>query len=179
MPETDHALWVEGALETYEKPLLRYALRWCRGDVERARDAVQDTFLRLCRQPRQRVEGHLAQWLYTVCRNRAIELLRKEARMDPLSDTDLATRPSGGADPAGQADHGDRQAALARLLADLPERQQELIRLKFQEDLSYKEISSIMALSVSNVGFLLHTSLQTLRRRLRELEAPSPEGRPS
>ena len=179
MPESDHALWVEGALATYEKPLLRYALRWCRGDVERARDAVQDTFLRLCQQPRQRVEGHLAQWLYTVCRNRAIELLRKEARMEPLSDIDLATRPAGGADPSGQADHGDRQEAVTRLLAELPERQQELLRLKFQEDLSYKEISEIMALSVSNVGFLLHTSLQTLRRRLRELESLIPEGKPS
>ncbi len=171
MPERDHAQWVERALETYERPLLRYALRWCRGDLDRARDAVQDTFLRLCRQPRERVEGYLAQWLFTVCRNRAIELLRKEGRMEPLSDVDLAVRPAADPDPASQSERCDRLQAVAHLLTELPERQQELIRLKFQEDLSYKEISAITALSVSNVGFLLHTGIQTLRRRVRELEA--------
>jgi len=171
MPQPDHAQWVESALETYERPLLRYALRWCRGDLDRARDAVQDTFMRLCRQPRERVESYLAQWLFTVCRNRAIELLRKEGRMEPLSDTDLAVRPAADPDPADCSERHDRLQAVAHLLAELPERQQELIRLKFQEDLSYKEISAITALSVSNVGFLLHTGIQTLRRRLRELEA--------
>lgn len=171
MPGNDRAHWVESALETYERPLLRYALRLCRGDLDRARDVVQDTFLRLCNQPRERVEDHLAQWLYTVCRNRIIELLRKEGRMEPLSDTDLAVRPAADPDPASHSAHRDRLQAVAHLLTELPERQQELIRLKFQEDLSYKQISSITALSVSNVGFLLHTGIQTLRRRLRELEA--------
>lgn len=171
MPERDHAQWVESALDKYEGPLLRYALRWCRGDVDRARDAVQDTFLRLCQQPQERIEGYLAQWLFTVCRNRAIELLRKEGRMEPLSDADLAVRSAADPDPARRAERHDRLQAVAHLLAELPERQQELIRLKFQEDLSYKEISHITALSVSNVGFLLHTGIQTLRRRLRELEA--------
>lgn len=171
MPERDHAQWVESALQTYERPLLRYALRWCHGDLERARDAVQDTFLRLCAQPRERVEGYLAQWLFTVCRNRMIEVLRKEGRMEPLTDLDLGTRPAADPDPAHRSELRDRLQAVAHLLAELPERQQELIRLKFQEDLSYKEISAITALSVSNVGFLLHTSIQTLRRRMRELEA--------
>lgn len=171
MPGSERAQWVESALETYERPLLRYAVRLCRGDLERARDAVQDTFLRLCNQPRERVDGHLAQWLYTVCRNRVIELLRKEGRMEPLSDTDLAVRPAADPDPASHSERRDRLQAVAHLLAELPERQQELLRLKFQEDLSYKQISSITALSVSNVGFLLHTGIQTLRRRLRELEA--------
>ncbi len=171
MPQGDHAQWVEDALQTYEQPLLRYALRWSRGDLERARDAVQDTFLRLCAQPRERIEGHLAQWLFTVCRNRLIELLRKEGRMEPLTDADMATRPAADPDPASRTETRDRLQALARLVEELPPRQQELIRLKFQENLSYKEISAITALSVSNVGFLLHTGIQTLRRRIRELEA--------
>jgi RNA polymerase sigma-70 factor (ECF subfamily) len=171
MPERDHAQWVERALQTYERPLLRFAVRWCRGDLERARDAVQDTFLRLCAQPRERVEGHLAQWLFTVCRNRLIEILRKEGRMEPLTDVDLATRPAADADPATGSELRDRLQAVAQLVGELPARQQELIRLRFQEDLSYREISDITALSVSNVGFLLHTGVQTLRRRLRELEA--------
>lgn len=174
MPELEcnnQAQWIREALRVHERPLLRYAMRLCGGDVERARDAVQDTFLRLCKQPRHKVENHLAPWLFRVCRNRVFEIRRKEGRIMPLNDVDMAVRPAAGLDPAGRAEHEDRAKAVASLLAELPDRQQEILRLKFQNDLSYKEISSITKLSVSNVGYLIHTSIQTLRQRLRELEA--------
>ena len=51
--------WIRDAFDRYEGPLVRYAMRLT-GNLESARDVVQDTFLRLCRQPRDRVEGHLA-----------------------------------------------------------------------------------------------------------------------
>ena len=53
-----------------------------------------------------------------------------------------------------------------RYLSRLPENQQEVIRLKFQHGLSYKQISSVTRLSVTNVGFLIHTGLKTLRHRM-------------
>ena len=61
--------WVEEAISTYESALLRYAQHFV-GDVESARDVVQDTFLQLCRNANQDIRGRLPQWLYTVCRNR-------------------------------------------------------------------------------------------------------------
>ena len=47
----------------------------------------------------------------------------------------------------------------------LPPRQQEVLQLKFQNDLSYQQISEITELSVSNVGVLIHNALKTLRQR--------------
>jgi len=47
------------------------------GDIEQAREVVQDTFLKLCRQKPAQIRNYLAQWLYTVCRNRALDVLRK------------------------------------------------------------------------------------------------------
>jgi DNA-directed RNA polymerase specialized sigma24 family protein len=55
--------------------LLRYA-----GDIvgsALARDVVQDTFLKLCAVERARVEAQLAGWLFTVCRNGALEVKRR------------------------------------------------------------------------------------------------------
>ena len=52
---------------------------------------------------------------------------------------------------------------IIRILERLPENQREVIRLKFQHDMSYKEISEVTNLSVSNVGFLIHTGLKRLR----------------
>jgi RNA polymerase sigma-70 factor (ECF subfamily) len=50
-----------------------------------------------------------------------------------------------------------------------------VIRLKFQNGFSYKQIAGITGLSVSNVGFLIHTGIQALRKRFRAdglLDAP-------
>jgi RNA polymerase sigma-70 factor (ECF subfamily) len=51
-------------------------------------------------------------------------------------------------------------------MALLPDSQQEVIRLRFQEGFSYKEISRITGFSVGNVGYLLHVGLKSLRGRL-------------
>ena len=50
--------WVEEALDEYEVPLVRYAVSLL-GDVEIARDIVQDTFLKLCKQRPKDLQGHL------------------------------------------------------------------------------------------------------------------------
>jgi RNA polymerase sigma-70 factor (ECF subfamily) len=52
------------------------------------------------------------------------------------------------------------------MLETLPPNQREVIRLKFQNGFSYREISRISGHSVSNVGFLIHTGMKTLRQRL-------------
>jgi RNA polymerase sigma-70 factor (ECF subfamily) len=171
-PTTDASRgWIREALAEYEGPLLRYAVRLSNGDVERARDAVQDTFIRLCQQERRNVADHLAPWLYRVCRNRVLELRRKEDRMTPLDDKKMAVNAADTPDPAAQAQQHDHVAAVMGLLEHLPPNQQEVVRLKFQGDMSYKQISSVTGLTVSNVGFLLHTAIRRLRSELRQLEA--------
>src|SRR5438067_1016855 len=63
-----------------QAPLTRYAARLL-GDPDRARDVVQDTFVRLMAQPSGAIDGHAVEWLFTVCRHRALDVLRKENRM--------------------------------------------------------------------------------------------------
>ena len=55
---------------------------------------------------------------------------------------------------------------LLQMVAELSDNQQEVVRLKFQENLSYREIAEVTGLSVSNVGFLLHTAVMKLRERM-------------
>ena len=66
-------------------------------------------------------------------------------------------------DPSRAMEDRERHAEVMGLLEKLPENQREVIRLKFQGDLSYKEISDVTGLSVSNVGFLIHTGIKRLR----------------
>lgn len=71
--------WVDAAMREHEGALLRYAAR-ITGDADLARDVAQDVFLRLCGENPATLNGRLRPWLYTVCRNRAIELRRKRKR---------------------------------------------------------------------------------------------------
>ena len=163
----EHSVWVQAAVGAYEAKLLRYA-----GDIvgrALARDVVQDTFLKLCREPRERIESHLSAWLFTVCRNTALEVKRKARR---LASLDEQGHPVEGAEPGARLEHDQALARVQVYLANLPERQRELVRLRFDGELSYKEIAGITGLSVTNVGFLLHTALNQLRAAL-EQEASS------
>ncbi len=59
---------------------------------------------------------------------------------------------------------------MLKLLGTLPASQQEVVRLKFQGGLSYREISQITNLSVTHVGVLIHTALNKLRSQLQTKE---------
>jgi RNA polymerase sigma-70 factor (ECF subfamily) len=162
MDSTDNA-WIQKAVDRYERPLILYASRLM-GDGSGALDVVQETFLRLCRQSPAELDGHLAQWLFTVCRNRALEIRRKESRMQVTAQIEPAT--TGALSGRPDVEQQETSQQIMKLMASLPENQQEVLRLKFQGGLSYREISSATQLSVSNVGYLLHTALATLRRQL-------------
>ena len=157
--------WVRSVLERHEQPLLRYALRMT-GDVESARDVVQETFLRLCSADRAKLDGHVAPWLFTVCRRRALDVQRKDSRMRTASDTELSAKPNGARDPAGASEQREGQHMAVAALGRLPGNQQEVIRLRFQGGLSYKQIAAVTELSVSHVGYLIHMGIKAIRERL-------------
>ncbi len=161
-PKPDNGPWVRLAVDRYEGPLTLYAARLL-SDADAARDVVQDTFLRLCAQDRAAVEPHLAEWLFTVCRNRALDILRKESRMTQLSEEQVHRCLSTAPDPADVAERRELTSHVLDLLENLPMNQREVIRLKFQNGFSYQEISRISGHSVSNVGFLIHAGMKTLR----------------
>mgnify|MGYP006259926671 FL=1 len=69
-------------------------------------------------------------------------------------------------DPGKAAEQSDQRIQILGFLDKLPDNQKEVIRLKFEGDMSYKEISQVTNLSVSNVGFLIHAGIKKLRGML-------------
>lgn len=158
--------WMQAILDEFEGPLLRYAQR-ITGNLELAREVVQEIFLQICREDRSALEGHLARWLFHVCRNRALDVQRKEHRMSVATDLDLRSVPAEAEQPH-QIEVHETSSQLLLLLERLPTNQQEVIRLKFQGGLKYREIAEVTGLSVSNVGVLLHTGLKRLRALMKD-----------
>ena len=163
---TDASSLVPAAVARHQAPLLRYATRLLGGDADRARDVVQDTFVRLMAQSPAAVDGHVAEWLFTVCRNRTHDVLRKEGRMKRFEEGQVERLTAPEPLPGRTLERAEQHEAVLQLIGRLPPNQQEVVRLKFQNGFSYQEISRITTLSVTNVGFILHTAIKTLRQQM-------------
>lgn len=161
-PSHDDAGFLERTFAEQQAPLTRYAARLL-GDPDRARDVVQDTFIKLMGQPPAAVDGHAVEWLFTVCRNRAMDVLRKENRMKRFEDGEVERVTAADPRPGRALEQAEAHAAMLRLIDRLPANQQEVVRLKFQNGFSYKEISRITELSVSHVGVLIHNAVTRMR----------------
>ncbi len=161
------------AVERYEGPLVRYATSIL-GDIERARDVVQDTFLKLCKEEPGSVEPHLAPWLFTVCRNRAFDVRRKDSSMRPLTDIDLQVRAASGPRPVSTLEQQETVVEVLDAIAKLPEKEREAITLKFHCDLTYREISEVTDVSINYVGVLIHNGVKRIRRQMEAMSLAEP-----
>jgi RNA polymerase sigma factor (sigma-70 family) len=159
---------IEEVFLALEAPLLAYALRLLK-EPAMAQDVVQEAFLKLhadfksVRDPRR--------WLFRTIHNLALNQFRRDSKVIPLhvaGETGHSV-----AEPADPQPLPDEyivrleQAGLVRLsLGALDERSRELVRLKFDEELSYKEMSARTGLTVSHVGYLLHHALKAIESEL-------------
>ncbi|MEM1355651.1 MAG: sigma-70 family RNA polymerase sigma factor [Planctomycetota bacterium] len=172
-----HDAELRSAVDRYHRPLVAYA-RNLLGDPERARDVAQDTLLRLCQQTerdyRDKIMDRQSAWLFTVCRNRAFDILRKERRMnstDALLFDQQAASGAEAASPAALAEQADDRHALLALVAALPGPQREVVQLRFQGGLTYAQIGEVTGQSTSYVGVLLHQAMGLLREQMKKITA--------
>ena len=90
--------------------------------------------------------------------------------MEPLHDQPEAHMTAPDRSPAENVMQQDSEQLIPALLQRLPAAQQEVIRLKFQQSLSYREIARITELSESNVGYLIHMGIKALREHMNQLQ---------
>lgn len=155
--------------EKLEKPLMNYAFQIVH-DREEAQDLVQDTFLRFFKQDEKIL--HPKAWLYKTLRNLCISFLRKNGRLQRTTDEeqldflDSFNRTT----ESILVKNLEKKEAVDRVshaISLLPKESTELIKLKFDQQKSYNEISKITGLSVSNVGYKLHHIIKEISSELK------------
>ena len=168
------ALLLRSAMSDFEIPLTKYAVSIL-GDLEQARDVVQDTFLKLYKQDPEKVRKKVKSWLFTVCRNHCYDLIKRNRRTSNLVEDEISYITSNDDNPfqvisflEGREEIDEKIKILYSLIEELPSRQREVMRLKFQANLSYKEIAETIGISSSNVGFVMHSALKKLREDMKE-----------
>ena len=134
------------------------------GDGPVAEDLTSITFEKAWRgRNRYRRDlGGFGGWLLAIARNVSVDHYRSSRPHAPLED---AMAVAGGPSPEDLAERRSDLARLGGLLATLPERERELIALKYGAGLTNRAVAGMTGLSESNVGTLLHRTVQTLRAR--------------
>ena len=127
MAETPENERIRGAIERFEEPLLRFASTIV--GVHQARDVVQDVFLELVKEPFSGLEDHLAAWMFTVCRNKALTEKRKQRRLVGEEEASVEASMNGG--PEGTLETKQSASQLLLAMDALSERDREVVALKF------------------------------------------------
>jgi RNA polymerase sigma-70 factor, ECF subfamily len=107
-----------------------------------------------------RSRGEPRAWLFGIARNAALDELRRRGRQAALAadPEDLAAAAVG-----ESAEQSARRLAVAAALATLKPRERELIALKFFAGLANAEIATVIGVSESNAGTMLHRAVNKLR----------------
>src|SRR5258707_9414575 len=144
-------------LRRFEIPLLQFATR-ITGDRERARDVVQETFVKFQNNGAFH-NPEPATWLFTVCRNGALNVCRKERRMHYLDEELIEARETEQPMPFDRLERQEAAGVLLRIVATLPPPQQEGIQFKIQNDLSYQQNGEITQTKANKVCVLISNAL--------------------
>lgn len=161
---------LEDAMEQYQSSLLRYATRVLNNE-DAAQDVVQEAFIRLhgnldkIKTRGVQVKG----WLFRTTHNAAVDYIRKESRRRNLHDRQSKQADLFVNDPEAQQERDDKKALVMRHLNTLKPKEREVLVLRLQEGMSYKEIAAVLKRSEGYVGTLIHTATKKLSRSLQQV----------
>jgi RNA polymerase sigma-70 factor (ECF subfamily) len=166
---------IETIMAEHETALLRYATRML-NDPSAAQDVVQDSFIKLFKSfrdgsnPAEKISG----WLYRVTHNLAVDYIRRENRLRWLHKKHADEMPLHGANTVAPAvNESETTQLVLTQVHKLPEAERQVVILRLQEGLPYKEIAAITGRTEGNVGCILHHAVKKIASGLKKSGALS------
>ncbi|HUF54422.1 MAG TPA: sigma-70 family RNA polymerase sigma factor [Dehalococcoidia bacterium] len=141
-------------------------------DKEISLDIVSDVFEKAFMKVKSlRSRDSFGSWLFTIARNEVSSHWRKEkpaqkAAQEAAIEKELHSSPKS---PEDMLLHKERLAFLAGQVKQLPRREQEIIALKFDAELTNREIAAVLSTSEVNVRVTIFRALRKLRERMQNV----------
>lgn len=153
-------------IEMYYADILRYC-QWHTFGQAQAEDAAQETFLKAVRYlDVNRFKGEFCPFLYKIARNTCIDLTRKRYR-EEVSLNELEQEP-GYLEAGFQKAEAD--AGLCQLVQNLEDEEQEIVLLRFGQDLTLRETAEITGMPLRTVQSKLRAILKRLKTELNQID---------
>ncbi|TML77072.1 MAG: sigma-70 family RNA polymerase sigma factor [Actinobacteria bacterium] len=175
----------DAIVQRYEQRVYAIALRMT-GNIEDARDAMQDVFISALRALRSfRGDAQLSTWFHRVAVNASLDVLRKRKRHVAEPIEEAGERPSDDIGPEDAAARAARAAEVQRALLHVSDDHRAVLVLHDLQDLDYAQTAAALDIPVGTVKSRLHRArieMAELLGHLRETEpteGPEPlkEGR--
>jgi len=169
-PAPDRVKRMEAVMAEHETALLRYATRLVNSPVA-AQDVVQNIFIKLYRGGYLESVGapRLKSWLYRVAHNEAVDHIRREARLRELHERHAGEAPQHVAAEAGEdLSASERHELVLRCLDRMHPRDRQVVLLRLEEGLSYREIADTTGRTTGNVGYILFHAVRKLGELLKK-----------
>ncbi|KJR47015.1 RNA polymerase sigma-54 factor RpoN [Desulfosporosinus sp. I2] len=165
-----------GLVQRYQEPIIHF-LRRMLGTDEDVFDCAQDAFIAAYRNLHRYSEEHpFRAWLYSIARNKALDLLRKRSREVSLTlDENLIDQQPR---PEEIWLAKEQASMLSKVLNELPEHYAQALYLRYHQELSYKEISVVLQVPVSRVKTYIHRGKDRLRQYLERKDIHEEDERP-
>ncbi len=173
---TDYSIFEDSQLihyarqdaQAFEALYLRYLPRLYRyclhrvGDVHQAEDISAQVFFEVLNgllNGKFKEDGCFPAWLFTIARRRVIDHYR-QPNPEPLKETHPTHL-----DLPGLTEARDEQRQLSKLISELEDGQQELLRLRFAAEMSFEEIAMLDGRKPAAVKMAIYRTLDQLRAR--------------
>ncbi len=164
----------------FERPVYAICYRLL-GDAEDARDAAQETFLKIYRGLNSfRGESGLKTWIYRIAINQAMNQQRwwRRRRKEETVSLDLSRNDSEtnwgstllgtSASPEDEAIEHERERRIMRALSEIKQEYRAALMLREIEELSYEEIAETLEISIGTVKSRIARGREELRQKLKE-----------
>ncbi len=135
-----------------------------------AEEIVQETMVKVWRKADQfnPSKASASTWIFTIARNVRIDLLRKINRPEPdMNDPAFVDEPQ--AHPADILSAEQQAARLRNVIAELPEDQQNVLRLAFFEDKAHPEVASELGIPLGTVKSRVRLAVKRIRKELGDI----------
>lgn len=135
-------------------------------DAALAEECAQDVMATLWRKAHlfDPSRASVATWIFTIARNRKIDLIRKQRRPEP---EDLTWGPEAEPDPDEVLGLQQESEQLGRAILALPAKQRELIEKAYFGDLSHSEIAEQTGLPLGTIKSRIRLALDRLRHAMK------------
>ncbi len=155
--------FVLATFDCHQVKLTCYATSRCKGNVHAANDAVQHTFMQLCKQKHVVVKDNIAGWLYATCRNRIIDEHRRNENRNGAMPPGWDVTDAGATDPAVACEQKDMLDRLKSFVKLLPDDQRDVIDL-WCHGFESSQIASIINHKPGTVRVKLHRAIKRLQQ---------------
>lgn len=135
-------------------------------DESLAEECSQEVMVTLWRKAHlfDPTRASVATWIFTIARNKKIDALRRAKRPEPES---LPWQEDQEPDAARALELQQESARLAEVIADLPDKQRDIVKRAFYGDLSHQEIALETGLPLGTIKSRIRLALDRMRHSLK------------